>query len=248
MWCFFDESYPNGCDVTSVVACLMKNEAVEPLNHILYRAQHAHFGSAHARDLQMEVKGSKLLSNYAFRMAEQHGHSCNLEAAKDILRDCARLRDDQLIQFFGSVIYGEKDILKKISQHQLAYPLVEMLKRISFAADRLSPSRSVSLVFDEQLAALDASIAIRRFVAGRRLSNVSHYPLIAVSNVSPGIQLADLGAFILGRRAAGDARFEPWVSRLRRFTWKGEIDGRTRFGIKRWDSDGAGKVRLRRTW
>jgi hypothetical protein len=226
----------------------MPNDTVDELNNILYRAQHAHFGSAHARDLRCEVKGSQLLSNYAIKIGQSNRQSCNLEAAKDILRECAKLRGEQRILLFAAVIYGEKDILKKVTQHKIAYPLVEMLQRISFAASKLAPSRSVSLVFDEQLAARDVAISIRRFVAGRHLANVSHYPLIAVSNVSPGIQLADLGAYILGRRAAGDVRFEDWVNRLKKLQWTDTMNGRKRNGIKRWDSDGRGRVSLRRKW
>jgi hypothetical protein len=248
VWCFFDESYPNGCDVACVVACLMNDAALERVDQILYRARHSHFGSKNAKDLLHEIKGSELLSNYAFKMHEKYGHSCNLEASKDILRECSLLSGPLTIRVFGAAVYGEREILKRVAQQKLAYPLAEMLKRISFAATEASCSRPVSLVFDEKLTDRDVSISIRRFVAGINLPNVSHFPLISVSNVSPGIQLADLGAFILGRRAAGDARFVQWLARLKGMEWKGFINGRERFGIKRWDSDGAGIVRLRRRW
>jgi hypothetical protein len=106
VWCFFDESYPEGCDVTSVVACLMRNEAVEPLNSIMYHWRHAHLGAANARDLQKELKGNTLLANNSFKQAERCGHSCNLETAKDVLRECSRLDEPKNIQLFGAVVHG----------------------------------------------------------------------------------------------------------------------------------------------
>ena len=112
----------------------------------------------------------------------------------------------------------------------------------------MNSDRSVTLVFDDQLADRNTSISIRRFVAGVNLPNVSHYPLIGVSHVSPGIQLADLGAFIIGRRAVGDMKFNVWLSRLREIEWNGDINGKPRRGIDRWTSLGDGTVSYRRNW
>jgi len=248
MWCFFDESYPPEGDVGSVIACLMRNETVRRLDAILYRARRRHFGKEQARDLHHEIKGKALLSNNSFRMLERHGYSRNQELVKDILTDCAKLNEPHQMLVFGAAIYGATDILKRVHEERLAFPVVEILKRVSHAAREMGDDRSVNLVFDERLADKNVSISIRRFVSGVKLSNVSHYPLIGVSHVSPGIQLADIGAFILGRRAVGDRRFGVWLSRLRNLEWCGKVDGRERMGIQRWDSLPDGRVRVRRKW
>ena len=94
----------------------------------------------------------------------------------------------------------------------------------------------------------DLAISTRRFVSGVQLSNVSHYPLVAVSHVSPGVQLADIGAYILGRRAAGDHKFNVWIQRLRNLEWSGEVDGRNRMGIQRYQRLPNGEFKIRKRW
>ncbi|MFH1924333.1 MAG: DUF3800 domain-containing protein [Planctomycetota bacterium] len=248
MWCFFDESYPPEGGVTSVVACLMRNETVRELDQIIYRARQTHFGRKHARNLQHELKGKNLLSATSFRMAEKHGYSVNHSLVQDVLAECAKIKVKYTILVFGAAVYGAQDILKRVGEEKLAFPIVEVLKRVSAAAAELAIGRTVNLVFDEKLADRDAAIAIRRFVSGVKLPNVSHYPLIGVSHVSPGIQLADIGAYILGRRAAGDRRFTSWMTKLRNLEWSGQVEGRERMGIQRWDTLPNGQARVRKTW
>jgi hypothetical protein len=249
MWCFFDESYPTEGGVTSVIACLMRNETVRILDEILYAAKRRHYGQVHAKDLSREIKGSALLSNYSFKMlANKQKYSRNIEIAKDILRACAELPPDHTIQVFGAAIYGGKDVLKRVHSGRLGFPIVEMLRRISVAAAEMEPTRSVNLVFDESLTDTNVAISVTRFVAGVSLQNVSQFPLIGLSHVTPGIQLADLGAYILGRRAVGDDRFSVWLTRLRNMEWTGQIGGHQRMGIQRWDSDGTATVRVRKKW
>jgi len=157
------------------------------------------------------------------------------------------MRQQHPVLVFGAVVYGAQDILKQTGLRRLNYPFVELLRRVSAAASGLASDRSVNLVFDEKLTDRDVAISIRRFVSGVRLPNVSHYPLVGVSHVSPGIQLADIGAYILGTRSVGDRRFTPWLTRLRNLEWSGQVNGRNRMGIQRWDAlpDGIAKVRER---
>lgn len=248
MWCFFDESYPPECGVTSVIACLMRNETVRELDQIIYRAQRTHFGRKRARNLRYELKGRELLSANSFRMAERHGYSINHSLVQDVLADCAKAEEEHRILVFGAAVYGAQDILKRVGEEKLAFPIVEILRRVSVAARDLAAGRAVNLVFDEKLADRDASISIRRFVSGVKLPNVSHYPLVGVSHVSPGIQLADIGAYILGRRAAGDERFKVWLTRLRNLEWSGVVGKYNRMGIQRWDSLPDGRVTVRKRW
>jgi hypothetical protein len=249
MWCFFDESYPDGADVACICACLMRVESLSALNKLMYNSRRKHFGSVRAKDLSVELKGTSLLSNQSFKMLSKgNGYSINQQVADDVLRGCVELPAELTIKIFGAAVYGEKDILKKVQSDRLAFPVVEVLRRVSAAACEMDPNGMVDLVFDQQLAEKSVAISIRKFIAGVQLPNVSQFPLAGVSHVSPGLQLADLGAYILGRRAAGDQRFHKWMMRLRQLEWSGIIGGYNRMGIQRWDSDGSGRVRVRQKW
>jgi hypothetical protein len=248
MWCFFDESYPDEGGVTSIICCLMKNETVAYLDRRIYLAKKKYWGEAQAKSLRTEIKGNKLFSNNSFKMAKKHGTSKNLLVAQEILADCFLNKDDHPIKVFGCAVYGAQDLLKKINkENKLTIPIAEILKRVSVAAHEMDGNRRVNLVFDEQLSDLELAISTRRFVSGVGIENISHYPLIAVSHVSPGLQLADLGAYILGRRAAGDHRFHLWLSRLKQLEWKGKVNGLDRWGIQRWDISPTG-VTVRKKW
>jgi len=248
MWCFFDESYPDEGGVASVVACLMRTETIRSLDTVFYSAQRKHWGAKQARDLKREVKGMTVLSKNSFKMLKKFRHSTSQQVAGDILRGCAELPPEKSIRIFGAAIYGEKDILKRVRRDRLAFPVVAILQAVSQAAKEMANDRTVNLVFDEKLADRDVSISLRRFVAGVRLTNVSHYPLIGVSHVTPGIQLADICAYILGRRAVGDKLFGPWLSRVRQLEWNGEVGGVQRLGIQRWDAGADGMVTVRKKW
>lgn len=248
MWCFFDESYPREGSVTSVVACLMRDKTVRHLDEAIYQAQKRAYGRDHARNLQREIKGKDLLSNYSFKMARKYNHSKNHQLVEDILKQCSNDFENHPIFVFGAAVYGAKDILKKMSETEVTFPIVDILRKVSAAATEISTGQSVNLVFDENLADRNSAISIRRFVSGVKLPNVSHYPFVGVSHVTPGIQLSDIGAYILGRRAVGDDRFKPWLSQLRNLEWKGEINGYQRLGIQRWDVHPDGRATVRKKW
>lgn len=248
MWCFFDESYPPEGGVSSITCCLMKSETVANLDRWIYRAKKKYWGEAQAKSLRNEVKGASLFSNYAFKMEEKYGASKNLLLAREVLAECVNESASDPIKFFGCAVYGGQDLLKAINkENKLTFPIAEILERVSVAAQEMDTDRKVNLVFDEQLTDMELAISTRRFVSGVGIANISHYPLIAVSHVSPGLQLADLGAYILGRRAQGDLRFKIWLSRLKQLEWSGTIKGRERWGIQRWDITENG-VTVRKKW
>ncbi len=248
MWCFFDESYPDEGGVTSILCCLMKSETIEFLDKRIYLAKRKYWGEAQAKSLRTELKGSKLLSNNSFKMAEKHGSSRNFFVAQEILAECSNYADEHPIKIFGCAVYGAQDLLKEINREdKLTFPIAEVLRGVSAAAQEIDGKRKVNLVFDEQLSDLELAISTRRFVSGVGIPNISHYPLIAVSHVSPGLQLADIGAYILGRRAAGDHRFHVWLTRLKQLEWKGKVSGIDRWGIQRRDISELG-VTVRKRW
>jgi hypothetical protein len=245
VWCFFDESYQqaNG-GVTAIAACLMNDHTVRGLDLVLYNARRKHFGRDHAKDLTKELKGSALLSSASFRQMEKFGNNRNHDLASQIFRDCVKFRREHPIWIFGSVVYGALGVLTRLGTHRLVRPVTDILDKVSAAACAANHTRRVNLVFDNQICGQEPAIAaaVRRFVSGVGLPNVSHYPLIGVSHVSPGIQLADICAFILGRRAVGDSNFDPWLNRMQQLEWVGTVNGYPRTGIQRWEEDIYGKL------
>jgi len=250
MWCFFDESYPaDDTDVTSVVACLMRDETVRFLDRTIYIARKKYFGIEQAKSQSFEIKGSQMLSNNSFRLEKKYGQSTNHQVAKEILTECIKSRDEHPVYVLGAAIYGHRDILKTISNDHLVLPITDILEKASVAAASLEPKGRVNLVFDEQIGAqTEMAISTRKFVAGTRLPNVSHYPLVAVSHTSPGLQLADLGAYILARRALGDRRFIAWHQLLQQLEWTGQVRNRDRRGIQRYECQKGGAIGIRTRW
>lgn len=249
MWCFLDESYPPEGNVTAVVACLMQSATVRRLDREMFLARRNRLGEGHARDLKRELKGQWLLSNQSFKLLAKYGHSTNQDLVNDVLNASFIIRSQHPIYLFGAVVRGARDLLTNPGGTQLAKPLVQILRRVSRAAIRLNPKDRVNLVFDEQIGTrADVSIRARRFISGVRLPNVSHYPLSSVSNVSPGIQLADIGAYILGRRGACDHRFDVWMARLRRLEWRETVHGRHTSGIMFFNREENGSFSKCRAW
>lgn len=251
MWCFFDESYPDGnSNVTALSACLMHFGSVPILDRILYTARKRHFGMANAKDLHAELKGNQLFSNNSFKMAAKFGSSTNLEAATTVFEKCMEHQKRHPILVFGAVAYGEKSILKQLGSKKLSKPVADILDKVSSAATQMSLRGTVNLVFDSQICGDEHNIAasVRRFVAGVRLSNVSPYPLVGVSHVSPGIQFADMCAYLLARTACGDTRLPPWYDRMCQLEWHGTVNGFNRNGIQAWEKrDGVGFV-VKKNW
>lgn len=247
MWCFFDESYPKEGGVTAISACLMSEATVRRLDLVMYRARRHHYNADHAKDLTLELKGQELLSRSAFKFSAS-GDNRRLGIAGYVLDGCCEDRVNHPIHIFGAAVYGTHDVLKRIEHKRLASPVRDILDKVSAAARERDPHSRVNLVFDEQLGSMNMAIAIRKFVAGVQLKNVSHFPLIGVSNVTPGIQLADIASFIIARHAIGDPAFGPWIDSLRRLEWTGQVDGYDRKGMQTWEKNGDGKIILRFRW
>jgi len=251
MWCFFDESYQDNC--TAVAACLMHERTIRGLDLVLYDARKKHFGREHARDLSIEIKGKGLLSNFTFKQQEKFGNNRSHDLLDQVFKKCVEFRGEHPIWIFGAVVYGAAGILKQLGSERLSRPIADILDKVSAAAVTAKgdgPPRRVTLVFDSQIcgAEPDMAAAVRRFVSGVKLQNVSHFPLAGVSHVTPGIQLADICAFVLAKRAVGDVKFEPWVARVRQLEWHGMVGQYHRPGIRCWKTNDHGKLVVCQDW
>jgi len=214
-WCFIDESWQESkhehIGVLAAVVCSWSTH--EKLAREMFRLRRKYYGEAHARDHTLELKGRELLSNASFKHAITHNFSKNLTIAREIL-EFAHLEN---IRVSAGAFYGDKQPpLLSSNPKLLAPPFRELCVRLWA---QLSAPGHAHIVFDQRLGAQEGiSIAMHNYLSGMAAPHrILPLPLVAVSNICAGLQLADLVAFIVGRYSAGDERFLGWyklVSRL----------------------------------
>ena len=210
-WCFIDESWhdtPNEhIGVLAAVVCTWSTH--ETLAREIYRVRRKYYPEEQARDKTHELKGKDLFSNNSFKH-EGHGYSKNLTIARELLQ-FARRND---IHVAATTVYCKEDRPPLLSPEpkKLAPPFRELCKRL---IAHLPDKSHAVLVSDQRLNAQDGiSIAIHNYLAGlqneQHLSRIRNLPLIAISNVCAGLQMADIVAYIVGRYSTGDNRIAPW--------------------------------------
>jgi Protein of unknown function (DUF3800) len=237
MWCFIDESWHTGQneEVGVLAAAVGPRRDFDELGRFLFRMRKKYYGEDNARDLRSELKGTNLFSNSSFR---QHhgGYSKNLSVARETIEWAATTN----IRFIGICIYGDTaPPLLTPNLKSLSTPFRELCVRI---LSHIPDKQIAHLVFDQRLGAQEEiSIAVHNYLAGiKDNSKLYPNPLIGVSNVWPGIQLADLAAFILGKYSIGDQRLDPWYRRINRLQTQGlDHHGHRVFGLLRlqWQGD-----------
>jgi len=259
MWCFMDESWSvkkDGQHIGVLFALTMPYPSLRQLDTMSYAVRKKYYDqrykNGHAKNYERELKGKDLLSAWTFKlMAKNKGEPpVNHCVAREILTWLGNRRDSLKIDAFAMVVYGADPRLECVAPRQLELPYRELLHRISVCCQHRNPHGFATLVFDcREVVQKANAIALRNFIAGTRIGNINPCPYFAVSNVEPAIQVADICAYILARRAAGDKRFiDPWYSELRRVQWSGEVNGVTWFGYRRYDQAGPQDFRIRQSW
>lgn len=204
MWCFIDESWQEGVNehVGTLAAAVGSKADFDELAHFLYRVRKKYYGEDNARDLRSELKGTNLFSNQSFKQ-QAVGYSKNLSLAREVVEWLSVSN----IRLVGVCIYGDsRPTLLSPNLKSLSTPFRELCIRI---LSHIPSHATGQLVFDQRLGAQeDISIAVFNYLAGiQENQRLNPHPLIGVSNVWPGLQLADIVAHILGRYAADDRRF-----------------------------------------
>jgi len=250
MWCFIDESWHEPKSEQSehvgvLVAALGQRTAFEELGHFMFRIRRKYYGEKNAKDLRSELKGSCLFSNASFRQDER-GMSKNLLVAREVLEWVKQSE----IRFVGISIYGkEKPPLLTPNLKLLSPPFRELCTRVRA---HVPTNQEAHMVFDQRLGAQEEiCIAIHNYLAGiREDRRLVPNPLIGVSNVWPGLQLADIAAYILGKYSNGDDRFNVWYRRIIRLQTDGrDHRGRHVYGFLRmqWEGEDQYAARTIRT-
>lgn len=244
-WCFIDESWHEGkSEHAGVLAAVVgPQKDFEGLAAAMFRFRAKYYSREHACDLRLEIKGKELFSNFSFKMGKTLGYSKNLTIAREII-EWTKTTD---IRIIGITVYGKTapPLMAPDSKH-LSQPFLELCVRVQ----TMIPKNDQGLViFDQRLGAQeDISIAVCHYLAGipepRRI--VPH-PLVGVSNVWPGLQLADMAAHILGRFGVGDVRFGTWYRLLAGIKAEGDTHlGKHLFGFKRLQWEGDNKYSFRK--
>jgi len=244
-WCYIDESWrDSGTEHIGVLsACVGTEKDFQRLGREMFRIRKKYFGEKHAKDGTSELKGTKLLSANSFRMLQKHGYSKNLVVAREVLEYVARTP----IRYIGVTVYGDRkpDLLAPHAK-DLSRPFKELCKRVLTS---IPQSTQGLLVFDQRVAAQEAiSLAIANYIAGMHSNPRLHpWPLIGVSNVHAGLQLADLAAYILAKWADGDNSLKTFYQLVSSSQLHGNDDrGRAIHGLVRLQDHGNQEFRIRK--
>jgi len=211
MWCFIDESWhvAENEHVGTLAAAVGSRGDFEELARFLFRVRKKYYGEENARDLRNELKGANLFSNHSFKQ-QTAGYSKNISLAREVVEWLSASK----IRLVGICIYGDsRPTLLSPNLKSLSTPFRELCVRI---LSHIPAHATGQLVFDQRLGAQeDISIAVFNYLAGivdnQRLNP---HPLIGVSNVWPGLQLADIVAHILGRYASNDKRLAFFYNKI----------------------------------
>lgn len=254
MRCYFDESWHDvdkNLKIGVLFGLLMRKNVIPRLDNFAYQVRKKYYGQAHAKDKTRELKGQKLFSNATFKIAQKNPGVMprNHCIAMELISWCKQQPKADRPMVFASIVYGTDPHLKCLDPKLLDLPFTDLCLKISKAASEIEPGTPVTLIFDERLGA-QAGIAISmyNFIKGVGVKNLNPFSYFAISNVDPAVQLADIFAYITGKRARKDQRFYVWYTRIQALQWKGEVAGKKRWGFQRYEIAPSGRYRIRKTW
>lgn len=254
MRCYFDETWQNaggGLRVGVIFGLLIKKDLISRLDNSLYGVRKKYYDKEHAKDKNRELKGSKLLSNSIFRIAAKNPNVMPLNhcIVMEIISWCEKLPESLTPKVFASIVYGTDPHLECLDPKRLDLPFRDLCEKISVAASEIDKKGSVTFIFDERWGAQTGiAISIYNFISGVGVKNLNPSPYFAVSNVEPGVQVADIFAYIVGKRAIKDQRFIEWYKKLLPFQWKGIVENKKRWGFQRYDAVGGDQYKIRKKW
>jgi hypothetical protein len=170
-----------------------------------------------ARELKDgEIKGSTVFARAAFRALEHRGESTMLNAAAAMLGSLEKYGGRVFIVW---TTHGELLTLRNPHASQLSAPYKKLLYELRAHMRRRGSSLG-SLNFDQRTVKEDAATAcaVSNFlVRARGWRMFMHIPNFTVSSVSPGLQAADLVAYLGAHMADQSHRPElvPYISRAK---------------------------------
>ena len=244
-WCYIDESWrEGGAEKIGVLAATVGSDNdFENLDNKMYQVRRKYLGDDNARDKTSEIKGSQIFSNYSFKQQQRHQFSKNLALAREVLE----FVKTTTICYVGVTVYGsQQPSLLAPRAKDLARPFKELCNRLKLAI----PDKERGLmVFDQRVGAQEGiSVAISNYLAGMDDDKALHpHPLVGVSNIHAGLQLADMAAFVLGKWADGDERFLKYYKFLSYSQLQAKNEkGKKRYGLVRLQHNGGEQFSIRK--
>lgn len=260
MWFFIDESWSpkdSSSPFGLLSGVLVEESKLPDLDRFLFQVRKKYYGSEHARDYTRDLKGNTLLSNAMIRMWSKIGSMPNNICVVKEMLTYPTINPEIYFKTFASFIYssnGELPDLLNPDPKKLATPIKSIIENVSMAATEHNPDASVKLIFDQRLGAQEGlAIAMRHFIAGIGLKNIHPYPYFAVSNICPGIQFADVFAYLLSRRAQKVKELFPLYKLWMGHQWQSPVGATPhRYGLGRWNesttASGDRRYTVRNSW
>lgn len=172
----------------------------------MYNLKTKHLGHGFGNS---ELKGKELLKNYLFKLEAQGIESKGLNLVRDILSYMQMLGTN----FFASIVFSKEELdLSCANVNQLERPFFFLFERIDLFMKENYPGLMATLVFDDRGLQFNTKISksVHNFFhksrTGQSFDSIIKSPVFALSSDNVGLQMADLGAYILGSRFTGDKK------------------------------------------
>lgn len=170
------------------------------------------------RSRDTELKGKDLLKNFCFKLESKGIKSNGLSLAREIL-DFIQSRG---VQFFASVVFSKEEInLSCTDENKLERPFFFLFERIDLFMKENYPGMMAHLIFDDRGLQTNKNISkslsnfFHKSRIGQSFDTIVKVPFFAISSENVGIQVADIGAYILGARFTGDIRKMEFFKRVK---------------------------------
>lgn len=182
---------------------------------------------------ETELKGDKLFKKYAFKCRDLYGSSRNLACADDLFQLC---KDSGVLAFATITKNPRHMALVTGTGRLLTTPYSYMLERIDKCMIEQFPDRMAKVLFDSRGLGTDEPLAVAwsnflfRSSVGQQFSKIVANPFFVVSRLTPGIQVADVFAYLAGQVVSGRLECQSYYQKLQELQWV-SADGKT-WGIR----------------
>jgi hypothetical protein len=216
---FIDESwqstYDNKYKVGVLSAIQIKSHDFNECSTHIYGLKIKHLG-IQASDT--EIKGKELLKNYLFKLEAKGIESKGLNLVREILSYMKSLG----IQAFASIVFSTQEIdLACADVYQLERPFRFLFERIDMFMKETYPGFMAKIIFDDRGLQFNTKLSksISNFFhksgEGQSYDTIIKVPFFAISSENIGVQMADIGAHILGSRFTGDKKKAEFFRKLK---------------------------------
>lgn len=228
---FIDESWQttknNKYKVGVLSAIQIKSHDFNDCSTQIYNLKLKHMGYKYGTN---EVKGKDLLKNYLFKLEEKGIESKLLNLTREILE---YMRTSGVL-LFASIVLSKKEVdLACADVNQLERPFFFLFERINLFMKENHPGLMAKLVFDDRGVQCNNNISksvsnfFHKCRVGQSFDAIVRVPFFAISSENVGIQLADLGAHVLGARFTGDKKKSEFFQKVKNL----QFTSRTLFDI-----------------